>query len=131
MKITNINELTEYALNEIPEFYDLPLFEKFEKIEALLNGLHEHELISVYNDEAIMSLNFCLIHPMSELNISLLRRSPVEIIQMTIHGSVNLNEKYFMVDDLGDLYTGDCLTDFSGVDIEELAKDIVNYHLDV
>ena len=131
MKITNLNELTEYALNEIPEFYDLSLFEKFEKIEALLNGLHEHELISVYNDEAIMSLNFCLIHPMSELNNFLLRRSPVESIQMTIFGSVNLHERYFMVDDLGHLYTGDCLADFSSVDIEELAKDIVNYHLDV
>ena len=130
MKITNLNDFTEYALAEVPEFYDLSLNERIEEIEALLDGLPAHELITVYNDEATMSLNFCLIHPMSELNEFLLRRSAEEIIEMTIFGSVNINEKYFMVDDLGHLYTGDCLGDFSIVDIEELSRDIVNYHLD-
>lgn len=130
MKITNLNDFTEYALAEVPKFYDLSLAEKINKIEALLNGLHAHELIAVYNDEAIMSLNLCLIHPISELNNFLSRRSATEIIEMTFRGDVDLYEKYFMVDDLDHLYTGDCLGDFSIVDIEELARDIVNYHLD-
>lgn len=129
MKITNLNDFTEYALSEIPEFYDLSLDEKIDEIEALLDGLPAHELIAVYNEVAEHNHDI-VIFDCNMLNEILSGHSAEDIIEMTVNGDVYLNHYYFIIDNLGHLCTGYCLGDFDLMDTEELAKDIVNNHLD-
>lgn len=128
MKITNLNDFVEYTLLEVPEFYDLSLAEKIEEIEGLLDGLPTYELIAVYNEIAKNSYN-TVIYDAYMINEILSSYSVEDVITMTVNGDVRLNHKYFIIDDLGHLYSGDSLGDFSLMDTHELANIIEEQYL--
>lgn len=92
---------------------------RVERIKEYLEGLHDWDLISIWNEYCA---NDDCVYPMGELDELLGRMSPSEILRGAYYGNINPNDDYFKYDFRGNLVSTNTISEW--IDIEELAMYI-------
>lgn len=92
---------------------------RVERIREYLEGLHDWDLISIWNE---WCANDNCVYPMDELDELLGGRAPSEILRASFYGDINPNDDYFKYNSRGNLVSTNTLSDW--VDIEDLARYI-------